>query len=426
MQVRSILHAASCSFCGEIIDLPAIQANEGELSLAYAEMHTPAQPFDCLTAVMASHTSELIVHDDAIRANTAVFAKLTEGKLMAVLKADAFGHGAIAESVLAAGASSIGVATIEEALALRSAGVDAPMLSWLNSVEADFAAAIVADVELAVSNYAVLAAISRAARAVSKRARLHLHVDLGLARDGCPLPDWRSLCTFAHEHELHGTVEVVGIMGHLSCADEPDHPQNAREELLFANAVRSAVRRGLRPRTRHVAATSATLGGIGSGFELHRIGAGLFGIDPSHSGTPLASALTLTTRVISSRPIDVNTCVGYGRDFVATADTHLALLPVGYGDGVPRCAAQRAEVFARGRRRPIVGRISMDMIVVDTGEDLLNPGEQVTVFGPGEAGEPTVTEWADWTGTIEHEIVTRLGSRVSRIHRRSDSVQSRR
>lgn len=366
---------------------------------------------------MSSCVSELVVHDEAIRENTARFAELTDGRVMAVLKADAFGHGSIAASVLAAGASAIGVTSITEALALRESGIDAPILSWLNSPEADFVAAVTAEIDLAVSSAYLLHAIATAARAVGRVARLHLHVDLGISRDGCPVSEWAALCALAREYEVTGAVRVVGVMGHMSCADVPEHPQNARERLIFHNAVRTARRRALAPRLLHLAGTAATLTGVGAGFDMHRIGAGLFGIDPSHSTRFLRPALTLTAPVVSARDAAAGTGVGYGHDFVADHATHLALLPIGYGDGLPREASGQAEVLARGRRRPIVGRFSMDMLVIDTGDDRLEPGESVTLFGPGDAGEPTVAEWAAWSHTIEHEIVTHVGSRVARVHR---------
>ena len=366
---------------------------------------------------MASTVTELVVHDQAIRKNTAHFAALTGRRVMAVLKADAFGHGAIARSVLDAGATSIGVTSVGEALAVRAAGVEAPILSWLNPVDADFEGAIRADVDLAVPSPEVLHAVGRAALRAGRPARVHLHIDVGMARDGCPARDWAPLCELAREFQALDAVRVVGVMGHMSCADEPAHPQNRRERAIFDNAVRTARRRALAPRILHLAATAATLTGVGRGYDVHRIGAGLFGIDPSRTSTALHPALSLTSHVVSSRAVSVGTGVGYGLDHVVDRPTNLALLPVGYGDGIPRAASGRAEVSVRGRRRPLVGRVSMDMIVIDTGDDRLAPGEQVVLFGPGSRGEPTVAEWAGWADTIEHEIVTRVGSTGSRIHR---------
>jgi alanine racemase len=370
-----------------------------------------------------SRPSTVIVHDDAVRANTAHFAALTGGRLMAVLKADGFGHGRLASSVIASGARSLGVTSVEEALALRAEGVRVPVLSWLNPPGADLEGAVRAHVDLAVPGPELLHAAARAARAVGRPARVHLHVDVGMARDGCPPAGWRALCDLARELRAAGTVRVVGAMGHMSCADRPGDEQNDRERLVFASALTSARRRGLVPAVAHLAATAATLTGAGSGFDLHRIGAGLVGIDPSGTSDALRPALSLTSQVVSSREVAAGTGVGYGLDHVARRRSALALLPIGYGDGLPRAASHRAEVLLRGRRRPVVGRFSMDMVVVDTGDDLVRPGEVATLFGPGADGEPTVADWARWADTIPHEIVTRIGSRVARVHRTTTADQ---
>ncbi|MCE4026812.1 alanine racemase [Microbacterium sp. Au-Mic1] len=370
---------------------------------------------------MRSPASELVVHEDALRENTDRFRALTGGRLMAVLKADAFGHGDIAAAVLESGAGSIGVTSIDEALALRQAGIDAPILSWLNTPDADVETALHLHVDLAAPNLELLFAIAGSARATGTTARVHLHVDVGTGRDGCPPKDWASLCALAREQEAAGAIRVVGVMGHLSCADDPGNGQNVRERLVFENAVRTARRRGLRPHLLHLAATAATLTGTAAGYDLHRIGAGLFGIDPSRTTDDLRPALTLTSTVVSSREAPAGTGVGYGHDFVTSSRTCLALLPLGYADGLPRAASGRAEVLVHGERRPLVGRFSMDMVVVDTGDRLLRPGERVTIFGPGRDGAPTVAEWAAWARTIEHEIVTGVGARASRIRRTLDA-----
>lgn len=374
---------------------------------------------------MPSPASELVVHEDALRENTARFHALTGGRLMAVLKADAFGHGDVASAVLEAGAGSIGVTSIDEALALRQAGIGAPILSWLNTPDADFETALRARIDLAVPNLELLYAIAGAARATGTAARVHLHVDVGTGRDGCPPRDWATLCALACEQEATGALRVVGVMGHMSCADDPESGQNVRDRLVFENAIRSARRRGLRPHLLHLAATAATLTGTAAGYDLHRVGAGLFGIDPSRTTDDLRPALSLTSTVVSAREVPAGTGVGYGHDFVTPARTGLALLPLGYADGLPRAASGRAEVLVRGQRRPLVGRFSMDMVVVDTGETLLRPGERVTIFGPGRDGEPTVAEWAAWSHTIEHEIVTAVGARTSRIPHALDTSTTR-
>jgi alanine racemase len=373
---------------------------------------------------MTDGVPELLVHDDAVRANTAVFSDRTRGRLMAVLKADGFGHGAVAASVVAAGATAIGVTNIDEALAVRAGVPGVPVLSWLNPVDADFDGALLAGIDIAVSGPELLDAVHRAAIRTGRRARLHLHVDIGMARDGAPPASWPALCALAFELEATGTVRVVGVMGHMSCADRPADPQNVRERLLFANAVRTARRRGLSRFVTHLAATAATITGVGAGYDLHRVGAGLFGIDPSGTSTDLQPTLSLTAPVVGVRTILAGTGVGYGLEHVADRRTNLALLPLGYGDGLPLAASGRAEVMVRGRRRPLVGRFSMDMAVVDTGDEELHLGETVTVFGRGRGDEPTVRDWAGWANTIEHEIVTRIGSRVARVRRSTTSTTS--
>ena len=364
-----------------------------------------------MSAVLTPAATELTVDLAAVGANTRTFTAVTEAAVMAVVKADGFGHGAVdvARTALANGASRLGVTSLDEALALRSAGIEAPVLSWLNPVDADFGTAVRADVELAVPSRQHLDAIARNRLA----ARVHLHLDTGLARDGAEPEAWADLCRAARQAERGGALEVVGVMGHLSHADSPGDVANARGRTRFAWGVQTARAAGLRPRWRHLAATAATLTDPLSHHNLVRIGAGLVGIDPSHSAR-LQPAMTLTAPVVTVRRVRAGTPVGYGHTWTAKAATYLGLVPLGYADGLPLGASGRARVQIRGRRRPVVGRISMDQLVVDLGDDPVLPGEVATVFGPGAAGEPTVAEWAAWAGTIEHELVTRVGSRVRR------------
>jgi alanine racemase len=352
----------------------------------------------------------------AVGANTRLFAARTSAAVMAVVKADGFGHGAVdlARTALANGATSLGVTGVEEALALREAGLRAPVLSWLNPVDADLAGAVAADVDLAVPGREHLEAVAGAG-GPARIARIHLHLDTGMARDGAAPSTWPDLCRAARRAEQQGRVRVVGIMGHLGCADDPSDPCNATGRTRFAWGLETARLAGLRPTLRHLAATSATLTDPRSHHTVVRIGAGLVGIDPSGT-TRLHPALTLTAPLVTVRRVRAGTPVGYSHTWTAPATTHLGLVPLGYADGLPRAASGRAEVLVRGLRRPVVGRISMDQVVVDLGDEV-PVGETVTVFGPGDAGEPTVAEWADWAGTIEHEIVTGIGPRVHRALR---------
>lgn len=367
-----------------------------------------------MTALLATRApagARLAVDLDAVAANTRLLAARTPGALMAVVKADGFGHGAVgvARTALAHGASWLGVTSIDEALALRAADLHAPVLSWLNPVDADFVAAVGCGVDVAVPGLAHLDAVSRAGIG----ARVHLHLDTGMARDGAAPDEWPALCRAARRAERSGLVRVVGVMGHLGCADVPDDPANAAGRTVFDWGVGIARAAGLRPPLRHLAATAATLTDPASRHTMSRVGAGLVGIDPSGT-TRLSPALTLTAPVVGTRRVAVGTSVGYGHAWRADRPTTLALLPLGYADGLPRASGGRAQVWLAGRRRPVVGRVSMDQVVVDLGDDAVGPGEVATVFGPGRHGEPTVAEWAAWAGTIEHEIVTGIGARVVR------------
>ncbi len=371
-----------------------------------------------MTAVLATRAPvgpRLDVDLDAIGANTRLFASRTPGALMAVVKADGFGHGAVAvaRTALVHGASWLGVTSIAEALALRAADVRAPVLSWLNPVDADVAAAVGADVDLAMPSLAHLEAVTRAALGPGRAARVHLHLDTGMARDGAAPEDWPALCRAARRAERSGLLRVVGVMGHLGCADVPDDPANATGRAAFAWGLDVARSAGLRPPLRHLAATAATLTDPASLHTMSRVGAGLVGIDPSAS-TRLSPALTLTAPVVATRRVASGTSVGYGHTWCADRPTTLAQLPLGYADGLPRSTGGRAQVWLAGRRRPVVGRVSMDQVVVDLGDDAVLPGTVATVFGPGQHGEPTVAEWAAWADTIEHEIVTGIGARVAR------------
>ena len=359
----------------------------------------------------AGSAARLDVDLGAVAHNTRLLASRASGELMAVVKADGFGHGAVdvARTALAHGATRLGVTSLEEAWPLLDADLGVPVLSWLNPVDADFATATARGVEVAVPSLPHLAAVA----AAPGRTRIHLHVDAGMARDGADPASWALLCRTARRAEQRGEVEVVGVMGHLGCAADPADDCNALARTRFVWALEHARAAGLRPRDRHLAATAATLTDPRSHHTMSRVGAGLVGIDPSGT-TALRPAMTLTAPVVSVRRVRAGTPVGYGHAHRTDRATHLALVPLGYADGLPRAAAGRAEVLVRGVRRPVVGQLSMDQLVVDLGDRGVDLGETVTVFGPGDHGEPAVAEWAAWAGTIEHDVVTGIGARVAR------------
>lgn len=357
----------------------------------------------------------LVIDTAAVTANVRTIGAATSGEVMAVVKADAFGHGtvAVAHASLAGGATRFGVTNLAEAFDLRMAGFTERILSWLNPTDADFAAAAAHGIEVAVPGLSHLAALRTA-----PGLRVHLQLDTGMARDGATPEEWVALCREAATAEAAGLLSVVGVMGHLPCADRPGDLANEEGRARFAWGLRTAQELGLTPADHHLAATAATLSDPASHHSMSRIGAGLVGIDESRS-VRLRPALTLTAPLVQVRRITAGTSVGYGHSWEAPRDTRLGLLALGYADGLPRLASNRAEVMVAHRRRPVVGRISMDMTIVDLGPedgpDEAQEGDLVTVFGPGDAGEPSAAEWADWAETLEHEIVTGLGPRLHRI-----------
>jgi len=357
----------------------------------------------------------LVIDTAAVTANVRTIDAATPGELMAVVKADAFGHGtvAVARAALDGGATRLGVTTLAEAFALRAAGFTERILSWLNPADADFAAAAAQRIEVAVPGLSHLAAV-RAAPGL----RVHLALDTGMARDGSSPDDWAALCREARQAEVAGALSVVGVMGHLPCADRPADPANTAGLDLFAWGLRTAQEHGLTPADHHLAATAATVSDPRSHHTMSRIGAGLVGIDESHTAR-LRPALTLTAPLVQVRRVAAGTAVGYGHSWRAPRATRLGLLALGYADGLPRLASNRAEVQVGARRVPVVGRISMDMTIVDLGPEdgpgATPEGAVATVFGPGDGGEPTAAEWAGWAETLEHEIVTGLGPRLRRV-----------
>ncbi|MFC5678521.1 alanine racemase [Aeromicrobium endophyticum] len=355
---------------------------------------------------------------EAIADNTRLLADRARGSLMAVVKADGFGHGLldVATTALTHGATSLGVTSLGEAMALRSAGIAAPVLSWLSPPTADFRPAVAAGVELAAPSLEHLRAIRAAADAVGRPALVHLHADTGLARDGASPDAWQQLCQAAAVDHGRGRLRVVGLMGHLACADRPGDPANAVGREAFARFVATARAAGLDEARCHLAATAATLTDPSSHHDLCRVGAGLVGIDPSGT-TMLRSAMTLRAPLVSVRSVPAGTGVGYGHTHVTERRTSLGLLPVGYADGIPRSSSGRGEVLVHGRRCRTLGLVSMDQTVVDLGDLPARPGDTVTVMGPGDDGEPTVTEWAAWSQSLPHDVVTGFGPRVARtIH----------
>jgi alanine racemase len=247
---------------------------------------------------------------------------------------------------------------------------------------------------------------------------VHLKADTGLSRGGAAPDDWPALVDAALAAEATGQIKVAGLFSHFACADEPGHPSIQRQLNVFAEAVELAEKTGLRPEVRHLANSAATLTVPAARLDLVRPGIAVYGHSPiPGAGTfGLRPAMTLTARVALTKRVAAGSGVSYGHTYHTSAETTLALIPAGYGDGVPRHGSNVLEVLAAGRRRRIAGRVCMDQFVIDMGDDDISAGDDVILFGPGDHGEPTAQDWADAIGTISYEIVTRIGPRVPRAY----------
>jgi alanine racemase len=365
--------------------------------------------------------TEAQVDLDAIRDNVATLRAGTSAEVMAVVKADGYGHGLLpsARAALAGGAGWLGVAFLEEALALRAGGVTAPVLCWLAAPGEDLAAAIAGGVDLSVSAVWAVAEAAAAARAAGRPARLHLKVDTGLSRAGAAAADWSEVVVAAAKAAAADEVEIVGIWSHFAYADAPGHPTIAGQIAAYQQALEHAARLGVVPQLRHLANSAATLTLPDAHFDLVRQGIAVYGLSPvpRESDYGLVPAMTLRSHVALTKRVPANAGVSYGHVYTTDRETGLALVPLGYADGVPRDATNRGPLLLGGRRRTISGRVCMDQFVVDLGDDEVAAGDEVLLFGPGTAGEPTAQEWADVLGTISYEIVTRIGARVPRTYR---------
>ena len=329
---------------------------------------------------------------------------------MAVVKANGYGHGAVqaARAALDGGADWLGVVDIDEALELRAAGIEAPVLAWLHDPAQDFSAAVAERVDLGVS---YLEQLDRVA-AASGVAQVHLKVDTGLGRNGAAPADWDTFFAAAAAHERLGRISVRGLFSHLAGVDDE------RQVASFEVARASAAAAGLRIEIAHIAATGAALANPDSRFDMVRLGIAAYGLSSSGGYRPDAPVLTpamqLSGAIASVKRVTAGTGVSYGHEYVAAKDTTLVLVPLGYSDGIPRHNSGSGPVSINGVRYTIAGRVAMDQVVVDVGDDSVALGDRAIFFGDPATGVPSADDWAVASGTINYEIVTRIGPRVMR------------
>jgi alanine racemase len=364
--------------------------------------------------------AEVRVDLDAIRDNVALMRAGTTAEVMAVVKGDGYGHGMLpsARAALAGGATWLGVATLDEGLVLRAAGVEVPVLAWLHSPGRPLHEGVEAGIDLSASSLPVVEELVTAARRAERTARVHLKLDTGLARGGVPAAEWPAVLEAAAKAQADGDFEVVGVWSHFACADEPGHESIDRQLAAFADGLAVAERFGITPRYRHMANSAATLTRPDAHFDLVRPGLAVYGLSPIPETTfGLRPAMTARARVAQTKRVPAGQGVSYGLTYVTPRETTLALVPLGYADGVPRAASNAGPVQLGGKRRTVAGRVCMDQIVLDVGDDHVERGDVATLFGPGDDGGPTADDWAAVAGTINYEIVTRFGSpRVPRVY----------
>ena len=369
-----------------------------------------------MTKLPAGVMREATIDVGAIEDNVRHLRRLTGCEVIAVVKADGYGHGAVrsALAALAGGATRLGVADIGEAIALRRAGIDAPVVAWLHAPGTSFAEAAAMGIELGISSFDQLLAAAAAASA-DRPVAVHLKLETGLSRNGIAPSDQRVVFAEAARLERIGRLRVVALFSHLSNASADDDRAALR---AFEDGVALAASLGLAPPLRHLAATHAAIELPETRLGCVRIGIGMYGLSPfagrSSADLGLRPAMTLRAAVAAVRRVPAGQGVSYGYDFRAPRDTTLALVPLGYADGVPRQASGAGPVTIGGQRFEVAGRIAMDQFVVDVGDSPVTVGDEVVLFGDPTLGAPAADDWASAADTINYEIVTRIGPRVTR------------
>ena len=359
---------------------------------------------------------EARIDTEALRSNFEILrSHVAPAAAMAVVKADAYGHGMVlvARAVVEAGAEWLGVTDLDEAMVLRSAGIRQPVLAWLHGTDADFATAIAAGVDLGLSSLDQLERVAALGGAV-----VQLKVDTGLSRNGIAPDDVERVFGRAAELERSGRVRVRGVFSHLSNTSRAD---DTRQLELFDRVLEAAQSAGLDPELRHIASSQAGIERPEARYDLVRLGVALYGLPPADAvdtaALGLRPVMELAGSIAAVRRVPAGSGVSYGYTHRTERETTLALVPLGYADGVPRAASDRGRVWIGGEQYPVVGRIAMDQFLVDVGDASVAVGDRVVIWGDPATGVPGAQDWAVAAGTIGYEIVTRVGPRVPRTSR---------
>lgn len=343
----------------------------------------------------------------------------TEAAVLPVIKANAYGHGMVevAKALEAAGCGGFAVADVAEGLVLREAGVTAAVLAWLHDPEDDFVAAVANDIDLGIANVSQLELALAAAEKSGETAHVHLKIDTGLGRNGSSVAEWPALLEATKSAVATGKVMVIGIFSHLSSTGETE---DLRQVERFKAALAVATDMGIEYEFAHLTASDGSLAYPDAHFGMIRVGIALYGLDPfsSHRSSEygLRPAMTASAKVVQTKRVPAGTGVSYGYQHTTTKETTLALVPVGYAEGLPRNASGKAHVSINGKTYPILSRIAMDQFVLDVCDDNVKVGDDVILFGDPAKGHPSVDDLADAADTINYEIVTRMGGRFKRVY----------
>jgi alanine racemase len=359
---------------------------------------------------------------DAVRANVRTLAGVAlPAALMAVVKADGYGHGAVpvARAALDAGAEWLGVALVEEGAELRAAGIDARVLV-LSEPPPPAAPAVVALglTPVAYTRPGIEALAKAVADSGADPLPVHLKVDTGMHRVGCSVAD---ACGLAESIATRDELRLEGVLTHLAVADEPDNPYTPDQLDRFDTLLDDLRRAGVEFDLVHAANSAALLAFADRArFDLVRCGIAVYGVPPAPGlagRVPLVPAMAVKARVSHVKRLPAGAQLSYGLRYTMPREGTVATVPVGYADGVPRAlSATGGEVLARGRRHPMAGAVTMDQLMVDVGDAAVEVGDEVVLLGRDGDAEITADEWADRLGTIGYEIVCGIGRRVPRTY----------
>lgn len=365
---------------------------------------------------MSESMRELRISPSAISANVEkLISQASSDHAMVVVKADGYGHGAVlaARAALEGGADWLGTADITEARELRQAGIDAPVLAWLVGPESDVAGAVDANIDLGVSSLGQLQQVGAAAGS-AQPAHVHLKIDSGMGRGGAVESDWDAFFSEAKSLQDSGQIIVRGVFTHMSLRTKED---DARQAEVFRRAVEGLAAAGIEPQLCHAASSTVAARSGDMGFDMVRLGIASYGVPVTeqHRKLSLRPAMRFRGQVIMVKRLPQGHGVGYDLTYTTPRETTMALVPLGYADGVPRHGSSVGPVTIGGSRFTLSGRVSMDQITIDVGDEPVAVGEWATLWGDPELGEPHVSEWAEAIGTNSYELITRVGQRVTRV-----------